>query len=143
MTFINAETIGQAIIGLFFVIAGVNQFFNLGQMKVYAASKGVPRVGVVIPIVAALLAIGGVAILINPIAGVDTLTIGASIGIISTIAITLIMHDFWRMADKEDHLMTVEGADGGEATALPPMDNEIFHFLKNLALIGGLLLLLP
>lgn len=138
----NAAVIGQTIIGLFFVIAGVNQFFNLDQMKAYADAKGVPAVDVVIPAVALFLAVGGVAILVDPFIGTDTLTYGAIIGIVATIAITLIMHDFWRMADKDQHLMTVDGANGGEAKMLPPMDNEVFHFLKNIALVGGLLLLL-
>jgi uncharacterized membrane protein YphA (DoxX/SURF4 family) len=137
----TAAVVGQALIGLFFVIAGVNQFFNLGQMKAYAAAKRVPAVGIVIPIVALALAVGGVAILADPFVGVELLTVGVVIGVASTLVITFVMHDFWRMAPQDDHLMSVEGTEG-EAKVLPPQDNEIFHFLKNLALIGGILLLL-
>lgn len=138
----NPEIIGQAIIGLFFVIAGVNQFFSLNQMKAYASSKGVPAVGIVIPLVATLLAVAGLAILTDPFLSYDLLSLGAGIGILSTAIITVIMHDFWRMADTDDHLMEVRGKGGSDAHQLPPMENEIFHFLKNIALIGGLFLLL-
>ena len=47
------------------MIAGVNQFFNLDQMKANADAKGVPAVDVVIPVVALFLAVAGVAILVD------------------------------------------------------------------------------
>jgi uncharacterized membrane protein YphA (DoxX/SURF4 family) len=137
-----AGLVGQVLIGAFFVIAGVNQFFNLDQMKAYASAKKVPAAGIVIPIVATLLAISGFAILLDPVVGRDLLLYGAVIGAVSTLVITIIMHDFWRMATPDDHLMAVDGSDGEAAKMLPPQDNEIFHFIKNLALIGGVLLLL-
>lgn len=138
----NVAFVGQVIIGLFFVIAGVNQFFNLAQMKAYAGAKGVPAVDVVIPVVAFGLATAGIGILIDPFVGLDTLTYGVVIGVISTVGITIVMHDFWGFPEQDGPVMTVTGSEGEEATALPPMDNEIFHFLKNLALVGGILLLL-
>jgi uncharacterized membrane protein YphA (DoxX/SURF4 family) len=104
----TAAVVGQALIGLFFVIAGVNQFFNLEQMKAYAAAKRVPAVGIVIPVVALALALGGVAILADPFLGIELLTVGVVIGVASTLVITFVMHDFWRMAPQDDHLMSVE-----------------------------------
>lgn len=138
----NPEVIGQAILGIFFVIAGVNQLFSLNQMKTYAASKGVPAVGIVIPVVATLLAAAGIALIVDPFISYNTRSIGAGFGITSTVIITVVMHDFWRMADIDDPLMDVTGKNETDAKVLTPMENEIFHFLKNIALIGGLLFLL-
>lgn len=137
-----AGLVGQVLIGAFFVIAGVNQFFSLDQMKAYASAKKVPAAGIVIPVVATLLAIGGFAILLDLVVEMNLRLYGAVIGVVSTLVITFVMHDFWRMATPDDHLRSVEGSDGQDAKMLPPQDNEIFHFLKNLALIGGVLLLL-
>lgn len=137
-----AGLVGQVLIGAFFVIAGVNQFFNLDQMKAYASAKKVPASGIVIPVVATFLAIGGFAILLDLVVEMNLRIYGAVIGAFSTLMITFLMHDFWRMATPDDHLRSVEGAGGHDAKMLPPQDNEIFHFLKNLALIGGVLLLL-
>lgn len=133
---------GQVLIGAFFVIAGINQFFNLDQMKAYASAKKVPASGVVIPVVATLMAISGFAILLDLVVEMNLRLYEALIGVVSTLVVTFVMHDFWRMATPDDHLKSVEGTDGYDAKMLPPQDNEIFHFLKNLGLIGGILLLL-
>lgn len=111
-------------------------------MKAYASAKKVPASGVVIPVVATLLEISGFAILLDLVVEMNLRLYEALIGVVSTLVVTFVMHDFWRMATPDDHLKSVEGSDGHDAKMLPLQDNEIFHFLKNLGLIGGILLLL-
>jgi putative oxidoreductase len=112
-------TLGRLLYGGFFLTSGINHFRQYEKMRAYAESKGVPRV------LAPAAVIGGGALLV---AGGASLLLGAKPKLGSAAVITFlagvspVMHDFWKQQ--------------GEAR-----ENEMIHFMKNTALLGGALAL--
>jgi len=100
-----------------FLISG---FFKIGgytQMVGYATAKGLPMANVAIACAAVLELVGGLAIL----AGFQT-KIAAWLLFLYLIPVTFLFHNFWAL----------QGA--------AQQDNMI-HFLKNVAIMGGLVIL--
>ena len=95
-----------------------NHFKNLEPMTGYAASKGVPSPRSAVFIGGVLLLLGGLGIVfgIAPEASLALL-------LIFLVPVTLKMHAFWTIADPNSRMM------------------EQVQFMKNLALIGALLML--
>jgi putative oxidoreductase len=120
----NAYALGRAFLAVVFIVFGFIQFTNIGT---YIANPTVIKVagytGILTPtviayLVAAIDLIGGILILIG------YQTRWATIVLLAFVVLTMIFaHNFWTM-------------DG------PPRAANQAHFYKNLALIGGLLLLL-
>lgn len=111
--------LSRLLLGLFFLINGINHFRNLHTLSEYAASKkvGYPKIAVIISGI--LLFCGGLSIFfgIYPTLGVVFLTI-------FFIPVTFIMHNFWTVEDSHYRLI------------------EQINFMKNLAIWAGTLLLL-
>jgi putative oxidoreductase len=108
---------GRILMSVMFLISG---FFKIGgytQLVGYAAAKGVPMPGVAIACAAVLELAGGLAIL----AGFQT-KIAAWLLFLYLIPVTFLFHNFWAL----------QGA--------AQQDNMI-HFLKNVAIMGGLVIL--
>ena len=107
--------LGRFLISIIFILSGVNKVASFSMMTGFVASKGMPLPYLMIGGAAAVEILGGLAIL----AGFQT-KIAAWILFLFLIPTTAMFHNFWVM----------QGADR--------MDNQ-GHFMKNLAIMGGLL----
>lgn len=114
-----AFLIGRIIAGGFFLMNGVNHFAKLGMMTGYAKSKGTPAPALAVGVTGVLLLLGGASLLLgfHP-------TIGAGLLVIFILGVTFGIHNFWTVQDPMAKM--------GEMT----------HFLKNMALLGLLLMTL-
>ena len=109
-----AYLIGRAVFGGFFAYSGVNHFRHTQHMSGYTASKRVPSPDVAVLGSGAMLLVGGASLA----AGVKPkLGAGLIAGFLATA--TPMMHDFWNQQDPTQR------------------QNEMIHFMKNLALAGA------
>ncbi|MGA3292523.1 MAG: DoxX family protein [Candidatus Acidiferrales bacterium] len=109
--------VGRILISQIFIVAGINKVMNFSMMTGYVAAAHLPLPKVSLAIAAAIEILGGLAILI----GFHT-KVAAWIEFLFLIPTTLLFHNFW----------TMQG--------MARQDN-IGHFQKNLAIMGGLLIL--
>jgi uncharacterized membrane protein YphA (DoxX/SURF4 family) len=112
--------IGRVLYSALFIGSGIGQLVQLEESTTYAASRGLPpepaRLGVIVSGVA--FVVGGVSIVFG-IWG----DLGALLLIVTLIPLTFLMHKFWAERDPIDQ------------------QRELSMFMKNLALIGGAVLL--
>lgn len=114
-----AFLIGRVIVGVYFLMNAYSHLFQSGHMVGYAASKGVPSPKLAIMGSGVLLLLGGLSVL----TGVATCW-GIIALIVFLVPVTFTMHNYWKAAD-------------------PMMKmNERISFMKNMALIGLLLMAL-
>jgi putative oxidoreductase len=111
--------LGRMVFGGFFLYNGINHIKNRKMLAQYAASKKVPapEAGVVASGVA--LIAGGASIITGIKPKLGTLAI---LGFLASVSPTI--HDFWKHEDAQQR------------------QNEMIHFMKNLALLGGALALM-
>ncbi|GAB4514603.1 MAG: hypothetical protein Kow0047_26510 [Anaerolineae bacterium] len=111
--------IGRIIYGGFFVFNGLNHFMQMGMLTGYAQSKGVPSPRLAVAGTGLLLLLGGLSILLGfqPYIGVLLLAI-------FLIPTSVMMHNFWAVADPQMKAM------------------EMVNFMKNMALLGAALMFL-
>lgn len=109
--------IGRILLSAIFILSGISKFSGFAGTAQYLDTKGMPLPSVALGIALAIELLGGLAILVGFHARV-----AAWIVFLYLIPTTLLFHNFWALQ--------------GEAR----MDNHI-HFMKNLAIMGGLLLL--
>src|SRR5580658_1932050 len=109
--------IGRILMSAVFLISGFFKVAGYSQVVGYAAAKGLPLAGVAIACAAAVELLGGIAILI----GFKT-RIVPWVLFLYLVPATMIFHNFWALQGMEQQ------------------DNMI-HFMKNLAIMGGLLIL--
>ena len=111
--------IGHLVVGLYFLQSGINHFFKADYLAGYAASKGVPFAKFSVIASGVLFALGGISLIgwIRP-------DIGIGLIVICLLPVTTMIHNFWTVSD--------------------PMHraNEKIGFMKNVVLMGSLLLLL-
>jgi putative oxidoreductase len=114
-----AFLIGRLIVGGFYLYAGIDNLLHLNQQVGYAAFKGVPLPLLSIIVASILLLVGGMSILTGyrPVIGVGAV-------ILFLIPVTLLMHNFWTIADPQMRMI------------------EMHAFQGNVALIGSALVLL-
>lgn len=112
-----APLVGRLLIASIFIFSGINKVLNFSMMTGFAGTKGMPLPALMIAGAATVEIFGGLAVL----AGIRG-KIAGWILFVYLIPTTLIFHNFWAM----------QGADR--------IDNE-GHFMKNLAIMGGLLFL--
>lgn len=113
-----AFLIGRLLFGGFFLVNGLNHLISLTSMAQFATAKGVPFAEVGVIVSGLLLLFGGFSIILGwrPDVGITAL-------VFFLVLVTPVMHNFWdesgaaRMAD-------------------------IAHFMKNVALAGGSLMLI-
>lgn len=107
--------VARLLMSIMFIWAGIGKIIAFGNYTVYMAAKGlpVPAVFLVLAIIVEILF--GVLLLV----GYKT-RIAAAVLALYLIPVTLIFHAFWEYTDTEKQL-------------------QIFNFLKNIAIIGGLL----
>jgi uncharacterized membrane protein YphA (DoxX/SURF4 family) len=111
--------IGRIIFAGYFLYSGVNHFLRLRMMSDYANMKGVPLPSVAIAITGVLLLLGGLSILL----GLYPL-VGSVLLVVFLLPVSLMMHNFWKVQDPQ-----MKAA-------------EKVNFIKNMALLGGVLMLL-
>lgn len=109
--------IGRVLIALIFVISGFFKIVGYSQTVAFATSKGLPLASVAIAGAIVIEVLGGLAVLV----GFKT-RIAAWILFLYMIPTTLVFHNFWAM------------------TGIQQQDN-MAHFMKNVAIMGALLLL--
>ncbi len=109
--------VGRILISLIFVMSGFQKFMMFSMMTGVAAAKHLPMPTLAIGAAATIEVLGGLAIL----AGFHT-KLAAWVVFLFLIPTTLLFHNFWTMQGMER------------------MDNQ-GHFMKNLAIMGGLLIL--
>lgn len=109
-----ALLLGRAIFGGFFLYSGISHFRKADAMEGYAASKGIPAPKAAVIGSGALVALGGLSLLLGVKPKVGAGMIGAFL-----LGVTPFMHDFWRQDDPQAKM------------------REQVNFMKNVALIGG------
>jgi putative oxidoreductase len=108
---------GRILMSSIFLLSGVSKVMGYSGMVAYATAKGLPMAGAGIAIAAVIEILGGLALL----TGFQTRIVSWII-FLYLIPVSFTFHNFWAMQGMER------------------MDNQI-HFLKNLAIMGGLLIL--
>lgn len=114
-----AYLIGRIIFAGFFIMAGFNHFASLNSMSGYVKAKGVPAPSLAMGGSGVLLILGGLSLLLgfDPVIGIILL-------IIFFLGVTPVMHAFWKVEDPAARM------------------GERVNFMKNVALIGALLMML-
>ena len=111
-----AVPLGRICFSLIFILSSYNPFAK-GAIG-YAASQGVPMANILVPIASLLALIGGLSVLL----GYKTKA-GAWMIVLFLIPVTFTMHAFWKVTD-------------------PGMRQiQQIMFLKNIAMLGGALML--
>jgi putative oxidoreductase len=108
---------GRLMISAIFIFSGLGKLAGHAAMAGYAASKGLPAADLAIWLAAAVEILGGLSILLGFQA-----RIAAWLLFLYLIPTSLVFHNFWALQGMER------------------MDNQA-HFFKNMAIMGGLLLL--
>ncbi len=110
--------IGRILLGGFFVYNGLNHFMRLRGISEYAKMKKVPSSMAAVAVTGLMLLGGGLSIILG-------LRIRTGVVLLTAflIPVTLIIHDFWRVQDPQRRMA------------------EKVNFLKNLALLGAILML--
>ena len=110
--------LGRAVFGGFFAYSGINHLQHAEHMGHYAATKGVPAPEQAVPATGALLLAGGLSVMtgFQPRRGLAAI-------ISFLVPVTFQMHRFWEEADAQKR------------------QNEMIHFMKNMALVGAALAL--
>jgi putative oxidoreductase len=111
--------IGRIILGGFFIYSGVNHFIGFGMMTQYAKMKGVPFPAVAQGVTGLMLVLGGVSVLCGVYPAIGILLLVAFL-----VPVSVIMHNFWEIKDPQ--LRMTDKA----------------SFMKNMALLGAILMLL-
>lgn len=108
--------LGRILFALIFILSGLKHATGAGAD--YAAAAGVPLSGALVPVAGILALLGGLSILLG-----YKVKYGAWLIVIFLVPVTLALHNFWAVQD--------------------PMQAQLqmAMFMKNIALLGGALLL--
>jgi uncharacterized membrane protein YphA (DoxX/SURF4 family) len=111
--------LGRAIFGGFFAFSGINHFTHREQMSGYAAAKGTPAPDAAVLGGGAMLMAGGLSVItgVKPRQGLAAL-------VAFLVPVSLQMHRFWDIENPAER------------------QNEMIHFMKNMALAGAALSLM-
>ena len=113
-----AFLLGRILFGGFFLLSGVNHFSKRGAMVGYAQSKSVPSPVFAVTLTGVMLVLGGLGLIL----GVYVKT-AITLLMIFLVIVSFTMHKFWQVSDPQ-----WKGI-------------EMINFLKNIALIGALLMI--
>ncbi|MDE2030960.1 MAG: DoxX family protein [Patescibacteria group bacterium] len=113
------HTLGYIIFGAYFVYSGLNHFMNEKMLTGYAKSKGIPSPRLAVLLTGAMMIFGGLGFLFQMYTQQAAMLL-----VIFLVPTTFAMHSFWKITDPT-HKM-----------------GEMVNFMKNLALIGALLMFL-
>jgi len=111
-----AQVVGRVALGTIFVVSGLGKLAAWRGTVAYAASKGVPEI--LLAIATALELLGAVSVVVGFRARWGALAL-----LIFLVPVTLVFHNFWAVPAAQQQM-------------------EMVHFLKNLGIGGGLLIVL-
>lgn len=109
---------GRILLGFLFLYNGYNHFADYEGRVGYSEYKGIPAPSLSVLVSGALLVLASIGIIV----GVFPFVSAAALAVFLVVA-TPLFHDFWSMSDED-------------------RQNELNHFLKNVGLLGGTLILL-
>jgi putative oxidoreductase len=109
--------VARALVGVLFLASGINKILGFGYVAGWMNSLGIPAAGLLLAGAILLEIAGGLAL----VTGFQAKTAALALALF-TVPVTLIFHGFWH-------------ADAAE------FQNQLNHFLKNVAIFGGLLAL--
>jgi uncharacterized membrane protein YphA (DoxX/SURF4 family) len=115
----TAFLIGRLVFGGFFLYNGINHLKERKQLGQYAGAKNVPIPEVAVVATGVALVAGGTSILLGVKPKLGAAAIAGFLAGVSPV-----MHNFWNVQDPNQRM------------------NEMVHFSKNLALLGGALALM-
>jgi putative oxidoreductase len=110
--------IGRILIALIFVASGAEKFMGLAETTSQIASKGLPMPNILAIATATLELGGGLLVII----GWQTRLIALALAVFTAVA-AYFFHDFWHYPPGAEHT------------------NNMIHFMKNVSIIGGFLML--
>lgn len=111
--------IGRIIFGGYWLMGSFNHFKNLDYMAQYATSKGTPAAKAAVVGTGILLLLGGSSMLLGTYPSV-----GIALLIVFLLGVSVKIHNFWQVNDPQMKQL------------------EMINFMKNMALIGALLMFL-
>lgn len=109
--------IGRILLALIFIVSGFGKLTNYAATEAYMASAGLPMVGLLLPLTILVELGGGLLIALGLITRVVAIVM-----FLFLVPVSLVFHHFW------------------DLPAAQAMGQQI-HFLKNLSIMGGMLLL--
>ena len=109
--------LGQIILGGYFIYNGIKHLKDLNDYSAYAAHNKVPMPKLSVVVTGLLILIGGLGVLFNVYIGVAILLL-----VIFLVPTSFMMHAYWNAENPADK------------------NSQKIAFLKNMALIGALLL---
>jgi putative oxidoreductase len=110
--------IGRILIAIIFVNSGFEKFMALGAMASVLASKNLPFPSVLAALTATLELVGGLLIILGWMTRIFALALAAF-----SAAAAYFFHDFWNLPAGPEHT------------------DMMIHFMKNVSIIGGFLML--
>lgn len=110
--------VGRAFLATIFLISGITKFIDLESSISYADAAGLPWPEGLVPLAGVVEVLGGLSILFGVLARVGALVLAGFL-----VAATYYFHDFWNFGGLERQA-------------------QMIHFLKNMAIFGGMLLLI-
>jgi putative oxidoreductase len=109
--------LGRVLLSAIFVISGFGKIFDFNTTAHYMANKGIPATTFVLVVALIIEIVGGLSVLLGVRVRWGALLLAAYL-----VPVTLIFHNFWSYHGAPQQMMLIE-------------------FLKNLAIMGGLLVL--
>jgi len=109
--------IGRALAGFLFLVSGIGKVLGFAGVAAWMNSAGIPAAGVLLVLTILLEVGGGLALVTGFQARLAALALALFL-----VPVTLIFHGFWH-------------ADAAE------FQNQLNHFLKNLSILGGMLVI--
>ena len=108
--------VGRFLLGMYFIIPGIQKITDFENMSAYMQAHDVPLIGVLLPLTILIQLAAGVALIVG-FKGKFAAFILAGL----TLVISIYMHDFWSMEEGVARM------------------HEMQNFIKNMAIMGGLL----
>lgn len=115
--------LGQIIFWGYFLYSGINHLQHQKNMAGYAKSKGVPMASLAVTVTGIMLILGGAGVMFNGII-FNMFQQSVILLIVFLVPTTFMMHNFWKDTDP-----------------MQKMNSQV-SFMKNVALIGALLMML-
>ena len=107
---------GRALLGLYFILPGLQKITNFEGMSQYMAAHNVPMISILLPATIVIQLAAGAALIVGYKGKVAAFLLAGL-----TLVISVYMHNFWAMED-------------GVARS-----HELQNFIKNMAIMAGLL----
>jgi putative oxidoreductase len=111
--------VGRIVFGGYFAYSGITHFLSGSMMAQYAASKGVPLPEAAVFATGLLILAGGLSVMFGVLPHIGALCIALFL-----VGVSPMMHNFWAVPDPNLRMV------------------EMVNFTKNMALLGGVLMLL-